>query len=147
MVPSPRDASAFPLSLDLTISGDPRFVRITGALIVRFAEYVGYAKEQAEQIGGAIERSLTGAIEHVLSGGATGSMAITLATDETALEIAIRFAEATPLPTGSLERGLSAPGPNGTDLDAVRRVMDRVEFSHEGEVETCRLSCRLPPIP
>jgi hypothetical protein len=123
------------VSLAVTVSGDMRFVPIVRALAVRLAQHAGRRGPDAEGVGEAVERAVTGIIRHALDRG--DEIALDLAAGQGAVDIWIRFHGTA---HGALERGLSLPREGDSDLEHMRRAVDHVEFGRDGTRDYCRLT-------
>lgn len=146
MTPAPTRPSASGLSLDLTIPGDERFVETVRALSARIAAHVGYAAADAAAIGGAVGQAVAGVVEYALERDPERSLEIRFATVADAIEISLRYHDGGGDGRSRVERRLARRDARDAEapLDALRRVMPRVEFAREDDVEVCRLARPLP---
>lgn len=83
-------ARQVPTPLLVTISADKRWLPLTTALTVRFAEHAGFARAAAGEIGAAIEAAARTIIDQT-PGASVHHLLLSYATDAEALEIDVRY--------------------------------------------------------
>lgn len=132
------------LALALTVPGDERYVETVHAVSLRVADYVGYGSAEVRAIADAVSQTVRGVVVHELGGDARKSVEIRFATGNDRMEIDVRYAVAARRSRAPLERWLSTRKGTGRPLEAIRRVMDRVEFGRDDGTTFCRLTRRLP---
>lgn len=132
----------------LTIPADERFRETVGAFSVRVAAYLGYAEVDARAIGQVVEQVVEGVTEHAFQGVAHEAIQISFATDTREMEIRLRYHGSPDTRSGAtagrVERGLLRQRDGTVPLEAMRRVMEQVEFGRDEDAEFCRLTRPLP---
>ena len=119
----------------VTISADKRWLPMTTALTVRFAEHAGFAAAPAREIGAVIEAAARTIIEHVPDA-SVHHIRLSYATGAGELEIDIRYRHGPG--ARQLTEALAHATPAGAALDAI----DVRELPTGGCV--CRLVRRIP---
>lgn len=132
--------------LELTVPCDPQFRDLLEAVSRRMAAYIGYADADAAAVAEAVMQATGGLLGHDAPA-AYASLDLTFATSEREFEILLRYGGKEPQAAAGepdvqilMRRG----GAAGTPLDALRRLMERVEFGRRDGVEFCRLTRPLP---
>lgn len=141
---TPRDARL--TRLELTVPCDARFRSLLEVMSEKMAGYVGYPRLDACAVAEAVARA-AGAAFSGREQRTYSSVVVTFATSAREMEIQVRYhgddqADRTDLP--GIERVLARRGRGAAPLDAMRRVVRRVEFGRDRGVECCRLIKPLP---
>jgi hypothetical protein len=150
VVPAPSEPSPL-LTLCLRFPTDAKFRETVRTFSDRVVAYVGYPEPEARRIAAMLDAAI-GAILACASPGESGN-AIDLRFTKTEEVMVIRLlfhtrARSARAVTGEdLERGLRARCDGVPAFEAIRAVMDRIEFGQEGGSAFCRLSRQLPPEP
>ena len=136
--------------MELTIPCDDRFRPVLSLLCQRMSRYVGYSGTEAEEVAAAVVHATDGVLVHGASQ-TYKDLDVTIATSESDHSV-LR-----PLPVwprGAVRRRprvvahlLSEHSGDEAPLDAIHRVMSRVEFGKVDGVEFCTLSKSLPEEP
>ena len=135
------------IRMDLTVPCDERFRKVLTIISERMAEYVGYAKPEAEELATTIVLATDGVLEHAEAPNYS-SVEVTFATSEEEIEVRLRYlrengaTDARDRP--DIERLLSRRRDNEAPLDLIQRAVKRVEFGREDGVEFCALTKVLP---
>ena len=143
----PLDTQRF--RLELTIPCDDRFRPVLSVLCERVLRYVGYSGTEAEEVAAAVVHATDGVLVHGASR-TYKDLDVTVATSERDIQFCVRYLCGHGEPSGdapSLAHLLSEGTGDEAPLDAIHRVMSRVEFGTDGGVEFCTLSKSLPEEP
>ena len=139
---------AHALPFGLTVPSNGRFRETVRAFSVRVATYFGYAEGDARAIGQIVEQVVEGVTEYAFQRAGHESIRISFGTDSRDMEICLRYRRASGEGSGAgadqVERGLLRERDGEVPLEAMRRVMSRIEFGHDEGVEFCRLTRSLP---
>ena len=135
------------IRMDLTVPCDERFRKVLTIISARMAEYVGYAKAEAEELATTIVHATDGVLDHVEAPDYS-SVEVTFATSEEEIEVRLRYLReeggTTALDRSDIERMLSHRRDDEAPLDVIQRAVTRVEFGRENGVEFCALTKALP---
>ncbi len=143
----PLDTQAF--RLELTIPCDDRFRPVLSLLCQRMSRYVGYSGAEAEEVAAAVVHATDGVLVHGASQ-TYKDLDVTIATSESDIQFRVRYLCGHGEPSGdapSVAHLLSEHSGDEAPLDAIHRVMSRVEFGKDDGVEFCTLSKSLPEEP
>jgi anti-sigma regulatory factor (Ser/Thr protein kinase) len=135
------------VALGLTIPTDERFLDTIKDVTSRVAEYVGFPKAEAQRMAETIQRAVTTLVQATSPQETRNSVSLSFSTvsDDFRVRIQFRTIDGTPQVTpGVLEDGLSQNGAGGPALQAIRAVVDRVEFVEDEGIAYCHLYRRLP---
>ena len=135
--------------LELTVPCDPRFRDLLAAVSRRMAAYIGYADADADAIAETVLQATGGQLGRGAPA-AYASLDLTFATRDREMEILLRYVrkERQVLPNEhDLQHLLRRVGERGAPIDAIRRVMECVEFGRQDGVEFCRMTRQLPRAP
>ena len=132
------------IRLELSVPCDTRFRQVVAMMSEKMATYVGYAEGDATAVADTVVQATDGVFDE---DGATPYTAldVTFATSDAEMEIRVRYicAEPTGVQTnGDVEARLRSRG--DAPLEAMQRVMRRVEFGQHDGVEFCALTKLLP---
>ena len=132
----------------LTVPTDERFREMVRAFSVRVAASLGYAEGDARAIGQIVEQVVEGVTEYAFQGVPHEAIQIRFATDAREMEICLRYRGSPDTRSGAtagrVERGLLRQRDGTVPLEAMRRVMEKVEFGRDEDAEFCRLTRPLP---
>lgn len=132
-----RDPAEGTLALTLTMSCEPALIGAAEAFVARMGEQSGCAADDARRLGQAVRRALGGLIGQPGPKPTPGQFELAfLATPRVArvdLWCACTAANGT---ATTMHDRLAASG----DDEAMRKLVDRVEFGRQGEREYCRLT-------
>ena len=135
--------------LELTVPCDPRFRDLLAAVSRRMAAYIGYADADADVVAETVLQA-TGGLFGGDAPAASASLDLTFATSDREMEILLRYVrkERQVLPDEhDMQHVLCRGGERGAPIDAMRRVMECVEFGRQDGVEFCRMTRQLPRAP
>ena len=128
------------LRLDLTVPCDERFRPVLSQMCEQMARYVGYRDHELAELAAAVVRAADGALAHA-EAPAYRSLAGTILTSVSEIEFRVRYHGENPSgERGAIERMLSHRQGDDAPLEAMQRVMRRVEFGLDEGVEFCALS-------
>lgn len=135
------------IRLELSVPCDARFRHVLAALSEKMAAYVGYAAPEATQVADTVVHATDGVFGDDEPTAYT-TLDVTFATSDQEMEIRVRYVcaetDASRTGTPEIERLLSRRQGGAAPIDAMQRVMGRVEFGHTDGVEFCTLTKRLP---
>jgi anti-sigma regulatory factor (Ser/Thr protein kinase) len=144
----PRTPASSIVSLDLTIPTDERFLDTVGDVTRRAAEYVGFHKQDAHRIGEAVSEACESLLRASSTPDYLSNIGVSYSTADETFEVRLRVQmsvlDGRSITRLELEKGLRDPGGRRAPVDAMKRVMDRVEFGEEAGVAYCRLTRALP---
>ncbi len=140
----PLNTQAF--RLELTIPCDDRFRSVLSVLCERMLRYVWYSGAEAEEVAASVVHATDGVLVHGASR-TYKDLDVTIATNERDIQFRVRYLCGHGEPSGdapSVAHLLSEHSGDEAPLDAMNRVMSRVEFGKDDGVEFCALSKSLP---
>lgn len=143
----PFDTQAF--RLDLTIPCDDRFRPVLSLLCERMSRYAGYSGAEAQEVAAAVVHATDGVLVHGTSR-IYKDLNVTIATSERDIQFHVRYLCRHGEPSADAPSVAHLLGERSGDeapLDAIHRVMNRVEFGKDDGVEFCTLSKSLPEEP
>ena len=141
------DTQAF--RLELSVPCDDRFRPVLSILCERMVRYVGYSEAEAAEVAAAVVHATDGVVVDGKSP-TYKDLDVTIATSESDIEFRVRYLRGSGEPSfdaPSIEHRLSERSGGEAPLDAIHRVMGRVEFGQDDGVEFCALSKSLPEEP
>jgi hypothetical protein len=143
-----KSAAPSLVSLDLTVPTDERFLTTVQEITRRAAEYVGFHRADAERIGEAINGACDSLLRTASTPEYVSSISLSFSTAAERFEVRLRchtsVVENRSISQDALEDGLRNGEGRRSSVDAMKRVMDRVEFGEEDGVAFCRLTRALP---
>ncbi len=143
----PLDTQAF--RLEFTIPCDDRFRPVLGVLCEHMVRYVGYSQTEAAEVAAAVVHATDGVLVPS-ERPAYKDLDVTFATSESEIEFRVRYLRGQGEPSGeapSIAHLLGERSGDEAPLDAIHRVMGRVEFGQDDGVEFCTLTKSLPEEP
>ena len=141
---APADDPSVP-PLRLRIPTDARLRETVRLISKRVAAYVGYPEVEAVRIGQSVDEAVGTMMACAGARDPGDSIDLRFSTSGGSMEIRLRYqAGESPLTGLDLERGFGRSRNGGPAIEAIRTVMDRVEFGQDGNVAYCRLLLHLP---
>lgn len=120
---------------DLTLSADPRLMKVVRAVINFFAQQVGFGDAEAMNLMLAVDEACTNIIRHTYGGNTSKSIAMRVESLPDRIQVVLEDT-GPPMPEGALrprelrhEVGELKPGGLGTFF--ITSIMDRVVYDSE----------------
>lgn len=135
-------------TINITLASDPKQICVARTAVETFSEREGFAKEQSEQIGLAVNEAVANVIKHGYHGQTDQPIKITMEMttieDRSCLKIVMRDHGRQVDPDCIKGRDLDEVRPGGLGVHLMRTVMDQVEYRclAEGGMELTMLKFR-----
>jgi serine/threonine-protein kinase RsbW len=139
--PSPEHAL-----MELKFPSDTRYLEMVRDLARRFAEASGFAAQDAQNIGLAVDEATTNVIEHAYHGSKDREVEIHFDPEDDTLSIQILHdgdpLDPAQLPEFDLERFVTDQRTGGMGVYIMKKVMDRVDYAKAGSGKNMCLMVR-----